>query len=127
MAHASASRMPRFRVKSPWGGSGSWVSARGRTLRFARTPDLSDLDPPALRPYPSIQGSRRAIELRRMPSLLAPPLLLIDVDGVISLFGFPAASPPPGRFTVVDGTPHWISAGAGPILRDLAASFELIW
>ena len=32
------------------------------------------------------------------------PLLLIDVDGVISLFGFGQTEPPEGRWTVVDGT-----------------------
>jgi hypothetical protein len=55
------------------------------------------------------------------------PLLLVDVDGVISLFGFDPSSPPPGRFMLVDGIPHLISATAGDHLRDLAAAFELAW
>jgi hypothetical protein len=29
------------------------------------------------------------------------PLLLIDIDGVISLFGFDPGLPPPGRFVSV--------------------------
>lgn len=55
------------------------------------------------------------------------PLLLVDVDGVISLFGFDPASPPPGRFVLVDGIPHLISAAAGDHLRTLAGAFELAW
>ena len=64
------------------------------------------------------------------PSDPAPPprpLLLVDVDGVISLFGFGWSDPPPGRPTTVDGTPHWISETAGPLLRRLAAHFEPVW
>lgn len=57
----------------------------------------------------------------------AEPLLLVDVDGVISLFGFEPASPPPGRFLLVDGIPHLISATAGDHLRALAGAFELAW
>jgi hypothetical protein len=55
------------------------------------------------------------------------PLLLIDVDGVISLFGFDAASPPPGRYLVVDGIIHLISATAGEYLRSLSGEFTLAW
>ena len=55
------------------------------------------------------------------------PLLLVDVDGVISLFGFDPSSPPPGQFLLVDGIPHLISAAAGDHLRALADAFELAW
>jgi hypothetical protein len=55
------------------------------------------------------------------------PLLLVDVDGVISLFGFEPSRPPPGRFIMVDGIPHLISAAAGDHLRALADAFELAW
>jgi hypothetical protein len=55
------------------------------------------------------------------------PLLLVDVDGVISLFGFDPLSPPPGRFLLVDGIPHLISAAAGDHLRALAGAYELAW
>ena len=56
-----------------------------------------------------------------------PPLLLVDVDGVISLFGFDLADPPAGTPTAVDGHPHWLSVAAGPLLRRLSATFEMIW
>src|SRR5437588_2856776 len=55
------------------------------------------------------------------------PLLLIDVDGVISLFGFDPESPPGGRFEVVDGIAHFLSASAGEHLRTLCGSFERAW
>jgi hypothetical protein len=55
------------------------------------------------------------------------PLLLIDVDGVISLFGFDHRSPPAGRFQMVDGMAHFLSGTAGEHLRRLAEPFELAW
>jgi hypothetical protein len=58
---------------------------------------------------------------------MGPPLLLIDIDGVISLFGFDAAQPPPGRFLLVDGIPHFLSSGAAELLGVLKEHFELVW
>jgi hypothetical protein len=55
------------------------------------------------------------------------PVLLVDVDGVISLFGFERRSPPPGRLAVVDGLPHYLSEQAGVLLTRLAARFECVW
>ena len=57
----------------------------------------------------------------------AAPLLLIDVDGVISLFGFDQTEPPAGRWVSVDGIPHLISARAGDRLARLADAFECVW
>jgi hypothetical protein len=55
------------------------------------------------------------------------PLLMVDVDGVISLFGFDPAAPPPGNFQLVDGIAHLLSATAGDHLRELSGEFELVW
>jgi hypothetical protein len=52
---------------------------------------------------------------------------MIDVDGVISLFGFRHTRPPAGRFVLIDGIPHLISSTAGDHLRALSAAFELAW
>jgi hypothetical protein len=52
---------------------------------------------------------------------------MVDVDGVISLFGFSRESRPPGSFQHVDGIPHYISAEAGEHLLALAELFELVW
>ncbi len=55
------------------------------------------------------------------------PLLLVDVDGVISLFGFAPQAQPPGRFEMVDGIAHFLSASAGEHLLRLAVAFEPVW
>ena len=55
------------------------------------------------------------------------PMLLLDVDGVISLFGFDHNHPPPGRYVLVDGIMHFLSATATALIAELAEAFELIW
>lgn len=55
------------------------------------------------------------------------PLLLVDVDGVLSLFGFAASSPPPGRVALVEGVPHFLSLQAAECLNRLTARFECAW
>lgn len=60
-----------------------------------------------------------------MPSDL--PLLLVDVDGVLSLFGFDASAPPPGRPVLIDGVPHWLSTQAAEALNRLRTLYEPVW
>ena len=55
------------------------------------------------------------------------PILLIDIDGVISLFGFDPAAPPEGKYLLVDGIPHFLSAAVAERIRRLQADFELVW
>ena len=62
------------------------------------------------------------------------PLLAVDIDGVISLFGFDqpevpgrGASNAPGEFHLIDGMLHCISLETGPRLTRLGETFELIW
>jgi hypothetical protein len=56
------------------------------------------------------------------------PILAVDVDGVISLFGF---DQPPSReaarFELVDGMVHCISLAAGERLKRLAGLYDLVW
>jgi hypothetical protein len=56
------------------------------------------------------------------------PILAVDVDGVISLFG---SETPPDRaqakLELVDGVPHLISLPCGDRLRRLGEHFELVW
>jgi hypothetical protein len=56
-----------------------------------------------------------------------PPTLLVDVDGVVSLFGFDHVAPPPGFPTLVDGTPHWLSLEAAGHLARLSQTFRCVW
>jgi Swiss Army Knife RNA repair-like protein len=60
-------------------------------------------------------------------SPLQKPVLLVDVDGVISLYGFAPDARPPGEFVLVDGIGHFLSAAAGPHLLDLARAYDLVW
>jgi len=56
------------------------------------------------------------------------PILAIDVDGVISLFGFESPPPPEvARWELIDGTPHCLSIAAAERIRRLAEQFELVW
>lgn len=56
------------------------------------------------------------------------PLLAVDIDGVISLFGF-EERPLDGscRFQLVDGVPHYLSLAAGERLVRLAEHYDLVW
>jgi hypothetical protein len=54
------------------------------------------------------------------------PVLFVDVDGVISLFGFRPGAPP-GAFHHIDGIVHCIGHDAGDRLRRLAERYELVW
>jgi hypothetical protein len=56
-----------------------------------------------------------------------PPVLFVDVDGVISLFGWNPSGPPPGTFHSIDGILHCIGDDAGPRLLRLAERYELVW
>ena len=58
---------------------------------------------------------------------LKVPVLFVDVDGVLSVFGFPHNGPAPGRFYSVDGMPHCLAHGSGERLIRLASSYELVW
>jgi len=59
---------------------------------------------------------------------VSKPILAVDVDGVISLFGF---DQPPSReqarFELVDGMVHCISIAAGERLKRLAGLYDLVW
>lgn len=55
------------------------------------------------------------------------PILFVDVDGVISLWGFDPDDRPPGAFASVDGIIHFLSAAAGEHLLELREDFDLVW
>ena len=56
------------------------------------------------------------------------PLLLVDIDGVLSLFGSGTHSTPAaGSFHSIEGIPHFLSATAAAHLLALADEFELVW
>jgi hypothetical protein len=63
------------------------------------------------------------------------PILAVDIDGVISLFGFDQPAEPhrtdlaqaPGEYHLIDGMLHCISMPTGAQLNRLAQTYELIW
>jgi hypothetical protein len=55
------------------------------------------------------------------------PVLLVDIDGVISLFGFAWDKRPDGTWHNVEGMPHFLSSTAATHLHQLADSFDLVW
>jgi hypothetical protein len=52
---------------------------------------------------------------------------MIDIDGVISLFGFSAHSRPDGSFHSIDGIFHFLSSAAAAHLLALVSVFDLVW
>lgn len=67
------------------------------------------------------------MKMVRQPELQAKPLLLIDIDGVISLWGFPMDVRPPGAFAVIEGIPHFLSTRAAEHLLALQDAYEPAW
>jgi len=58
------------------------------------------------------------------------PLLMVDIDGVISLFGASAVGARrgvEGSFHSIEGIPHFLSATAASHLLGLSSRFELVW
>ncbi len=58
----------------------------------------------------------------------AKPVCAVDVDGVISLFGF--EGPPenaPCKFQLIDGMAHCVALETGERLQRLMPYFELVW
>jgi hypothetical protein len=56
---------------------------------------------------------------------------MVDIDGVISLFGAHAAGvetlPVEGAFHSIEGIPHFLSVTAASHLLELAGLFDLVW
>jgi hypothetical protein len=55
------------------------------------------------------------------------PVLLVDIDGVLSLFGFASNERPAGTWHSVEGIPHFLSSTAAQHLHELAEWFDLVW
>ena len=56
------------------------------------------------------------------------PVLAVDVDGVISLFGFKVPlEQAPCKFQLIDGMAHCISLEVGERLQLLAPHYDLVW
>ncbi len=77
----------------------------------------------------------RAVPLFKKKPASDRPILAVDIDGVISLFGFdqpiePGRADPekaPGEFHLIDGMLHCIALETGPRLNRLGETYELVW
>jgi len=59
---------------------------------------------------------------------MSRPILAVDIDGVISIFGSEERpNEATTRFQLVDGVPHRISLVTGDRLLRLSEDFELVW
>jgi hypothetical protein len=67
-----------------------------------------------------------APDAARTPGAAARPLLLVDVDGVLSLFG-PGVDRATCTPALVEGVPHLLSRSGAVLLAELAARFECVW
>ena len=72
-------------------------------------------------------GTDSAVLLKRAKKEEQKPLLAIDIDGVISLFGFDDDARPPGEFHLVDGLPHYLSREAAERINRLLETYEGVW
>lgn len=61
------------------------------------------------------------------PQIGNKPVLLVDIDGVISLFGFEPDKRPCGIWHAVEGVPHFFSSTAAEHLHELDGWFDLVW
>lgn len=66
--------------------------------------------------------------------IVSKPLLMVDIDGVISLFGAPTPALSRdgdealgGSFHSIEGIPHFLSTTAATHLLELSSCFELVW
>jgi hypothetical protein len=94
-------------------------------FEVTRPGDAATMTAPANRPLTNVRECSQVPVRHTGP--VQRPLLLVDIDGVLSLFGFPADRRPPGAFHSIDGTLHYLSASAGAHLRELGESFDLVW
>src|SRR4051794_22954451 len=113
-----------------------WGSTRlsGQNCGADHDPAIGPTGPP-LDPNASRQategscrrGCREGILTAPLEPVGDKPLLFVDIDGVISLFGFAPAERPAGSWLNVDGVPHLISATAPGHLLALTHDFDLVW
>ena len=100
----------------PWPGSNLSAVVWERLKRWATD-----------EPRPTDDDAVRRQQLRADADP-AKPVLAVDVDGVISLFGFEEPlTEAPGEVHLIDGVAHCISRPAGERLARLAEHYDLIW
>jgi hypothetical protein len=78
-------------------------------------------------PRTCAQTKERTKETSELPRADShKPLLLVDIDGVISLFGGEIGARE-GSFHAIEGIPHFLSSTAAAHLLALRSFFDLVW
>jgi hypothetical protein len=100
----------------------------------AKEPSVDILAASTASAGPEDRAERTRLGARDRESAGKKPLLMVDIDGVISLFGFAGqapwterSTPPTGSFHTIDGIPHFLSSVAAAHLLTLATDFDLVW
>lgn len=107
------------RMPDPWAEETPLLSEIPRRSLMVTTPFEGTELPP---------GPRRTCRFVSVPpEMRRKPTLLVDVDGVISLFGFAPNKRPDGLWTQVDGSLHLLSPTAATHLLDLMSHFDPVW
>ena len=81
----------------------------------------------------SKEGASEGLGADAQPTATSPkPLLMVDIDGVISLFGVSIPDGADrrsveGSFHSVEGIPHFLSSTAAAHLLALSSLFDLVW
>jgi len=111
-------------------------SSAGANDCFTQVRQSQHINRPGRLPIPTCMQAKEHVGGMKE---LSKPLLMVDIDGVISLFGGwqragwgladSAANNRPldGTFHSIDGTPHFLSSTAAAHLLELSAMFELVW
>jgi len=121
--------MPRWRVIQE---KGTWEGAEDCGPRLVLQPSVPALVTlrkviPKQPSVPILKFISRSGSWNEVGEEQGKPLLLVDVDGVISLWGFAMDARPEGAFHSVDGLPHFLSSEAGRHLQELSDAFALVW
>ncbi len=100
----------------------------------AKEPSVDPLTASNASAGPADRADRTRLEADGRESAREKPLLMVDIDGVVSLFGFDGHSLWTERFTAtagsfhtIDGIPHFLSHVAAAHLQTLAGDFDLVW
>lgn len=73
-------------------------------------------------------GIGRRQRRRPRPADSGKPILAVDVDGVLSLFGFEETPESPDlKFQLVDGQLYCFSLAAGRYVQELSREFQIVW
>jgi hypothetical protein len=72
--------------------------------------------------------NKYSIQVAELHQLSSKPLLFVDIDGVLSLWGFAMDEwPNEGAWHQIDGVSHFLSARAARHLQALCARFDPVW